>query len=79
MTVVSDFPLRPVKPSRQTVGYITSAGHRLTTSLRSGLGFVTLAGLVEVVKCCHAAGVPTLLALSRSASTDYSFIKLQIL
>lgn len=74
-----DFRLRPVKPSRLTIGHVTSAGHRLTTSLSSGLGFVTLPGLVEVVKCCHSLGAPKLLALARGACSKYSFVKLQVM
>lgn len=78
MNMVSNFRLLPIKPSRQTVGRVTSAGYRLTTSLSSGLGFVTVSGLVEVVKRCHIAAVPTLVALGRSASTNYYFVTLKI-
>ncbi len=76
---VNSFRLHPVKPSRLTIGHVTSASYSHSRSLSLGVGFVTLGGLVEAVKCCHAAGVPDLLALARGASTKYYFVKLGVL
>ena len=75
---INDFRLYPAKPSRLTIGYVTSAGYCLTTSRNSGLGFVTLQGLMEAVNCCYSSGVSNLLLLARGAKTKYYFVKLHI-
>lgn len=75
----NDFRLFPVRPSRPVLGYVTSAGHRLTTSLDSGLGFVTVAGLIEAVGHCHTTGHTLLQVLARGAKTKYYFVKIDIL
>ena len=76
---LKDFRLHPVKPSRLTIGRLTSAGYCQTSSVHSGVGFVTLPGLVEAVKACSSAGVPDLLVLARGARTKYFFVQVHVL
>jgi hypothetical protein len=76
---VRDFHLLPIKPSRETIGHVTSAGYNYATSLNAGVGFVTVGGLVEAVKRCYLAGAQNLLTLRRGHSTLYSFVKLDVL
>ena len=79
VVTVDDFQLLPVKPSRVTIGHVTSAGYNYNVSLSLGVGFVTLGGLLEAVKCCHLGGSPNLLVLARGPSTKYYFVKLRVL
>lgn len=75
-----DFRLLPVRPSRETFGYVTSAGYRLTSSLYSGIGFCTFVGFLEALSRCYLApGVNEPLALVRSESTQYWFVRLALL
>lgn len=79
-SIIKDFKLHPVFPSREVFGYVTSAGYRLTSSLYSGVGFCTLGGFLEAVaKSYAAAGVGGPLALVRSEGTQYWFVRLSLL
>ena len=74
---LDNFRIFPARPSRLIFGYVTSAGYRLTASLDSGIGFVSLAGLIEAVTRCHMAGQTQLQVLARGAKTKYYFVKLE--
>ena len=75
-----EFKLQPVRPSRMEIGYASSAGYRMSSSRFSGVGFCTFAGLVETVKrCLFAPGVNDVFALVRGESTQYWFVKLQLM
>jgi len=67
------------RPSRPILGYVTSAGHRLTTSLDAGIGFVTLEGLVKALSRCHMTGHTRLQILARGVRTKYFFTRADIL
>lgn len=76
---MNNYQLFSARPSRPILGYVTSAGHRLTTSVDSGIGFVTVTGLIEAVTRCHATGHTSLQVLARGAKTKYYFVKLNVL
>lgn len=77
--LIKDFQLHPLRPSRLTIGRVTSAGYRLTSSTSCGLGFVTFGGLVQTVLNCHSSGVPNLLCLARGTRSKYYFVKLNLI
>ena len=77
--LVDNFRLYTAQPSRETIGHVTSAGYSLVTSLDSGVGFVTLPGLMEAIRGCYTGGIPHLLVLARGASLQYFLVKICVL
>ncbi len=45
----------------------------------SGIGFVTVAGLVEALTRCHLTGHTAFQVLARGAKTKYYFVRVDIL